>query len=64
MERTIGGAERDVLTLCADTSQERREWVVYFKARLRSHDFPQALNRLYLTRAPDDGHCHAGGGER
>jgi hypothetical protein len=51
LNRVIGGPDRDVLTLCADTSQSRREWIIYIKARLRTRDFPDSLNSLYLSRA-------------
>ena len=41
----------DVLTLCADTSQARRQWIVALKSRLRTYEDSAALNRLYLAGA-------------
>lgn len=43
----LAGAGRDVLTLCADTSEERRAWILYLKARLRPADYAIQLQSLY-----------------
>ena len=52
------GPSRDVLTLCADSAEERREWILFLKSRLRSQRYAAALATAYLgdaaTRAAGD----------
>lgn len=36
------------MTLCAQTSLERRLWIVYIKSRLRPRHDLSAMQRLYL----------------
>jgi hypothetical protein len=43
----LAGAGRDVLTLCADTSEERRTWIMYLKSRLRTTDYTNQLKAMY-----------------
>lgn len=38
------------MSLCANTSRERREWIKYIKSRLRSHTSVEELARLYLPQ--------------
>jgi hypothetical protein len=57
LELSVGGPGRDVLTLCASSSQERRDWIVHLKARLRGRDLAalsSGLNRMYLQPDPED----------
>jgi hypothetical protein len=53
----LAGPGRDVLTLCADSSEERRGWILFLKARLRHPDYVARLRGMY-----DDGDEGGGGG--
>jgi hypothetical protein len=53
LEVLAAGREQDVLTLCAETSSQRREWIVYLKARLRTRSLSASLKDLYLSRWAD-----------
>lgn len=44
----FAGIHRDVLTMCAHTAAERRQWILHLKARLRNPDATQLLSSLYL----------------
>ena len=56
----LAGAARDVLTLCADSSEDRRAWILYLKARLRPVEYATQMEALYSNRMHEPG---AEGGE-
>jgi DENN (AEX-3) domain len=54
----LAGNDRDVLTLCADSAAERRDWILFLKARVRPEGYVNVLKSAYLvdaTKYDDDG---------
>lgn len=47
--------EEEFLTLCADSSAERLDWIRHIKSRLRSKTDLHHIHELYVNRKVDMG---------